>query len=583
MILLFLIMRCTPTIAAGHDSNIGLDEEETGQRISEAQAPLIAQLATLADQIAREKGVPSAALRIILAKLGQIDVPENEIASRLDAAAVQFVELRRQLARYTNERPQLAVIRKKALALIDDGDLDGARSALDAGRQVARTLREEATRSEVELLVDEARIDTLQLAHRGAAQKYAEAARLLALFDPMEVRQLLRWQANALHDEGRQSGDNKALVEATTIHRDLLSIISRSSTPFFWACIQSDLGTTLATLGEHERSTELLGEAVSAIKLALEEMTAERNLTEWATIQNQLCQAFMELGACENEGASLELALAASSEVLNRISREKSPDIWSTAQHNRGVVCTRLGEREIGTTRLEEALAAYRDVLKETERSRSALAWANAQSNLGVALLRCGEREQNSSRIEEAVAAFRGALEEKALKLTPLSWATTLDNLGNALFSLGTLENNTLLFEQSLEAHQEALKQRTRDQMPADWATTQHNIASTLVAIGTYKRDSRYLERAVLTYEQALEQRTKEKNLRDYAESLGDQGIALEILATFTSDFSLAKRALRQISEAYQIARGVDEHRAAGLKKMLAQAFASLERLRGKN
>jgi hypothetical protein len=57
------------------------------------------------------------------------------------------------------------VIRDQALALIDAGDLDAARAALNRGREAARALREETSRNEAEFLANEARIDHLQLAY----------------------------------------------------------------------------------------------------------------------------------------------------------------------------------------------------------------------------------------------------------------------------------------------------------------------------------------------------------------------------------------------------------------------------------
>ena len=60
-------------VAAGRDIrdstiNIGIDEAEVQQRISQAQGPLIDQIKLLVDQISREKGVPVGSLQVVLAK-----------------------------------------------------------------------------------------------------------------------------------------------------------------------------------------------------------------------------------------------------------------------------------------------------------------------------------------------------------------------------------------------------------------------------------------------------------------------------------------------------------------------------------
>jgi tetratricopeptide (TPR) repeat protein len=56
--------------------------------------------------------------------------------------------------------------------------LDAARAALNEGREAARALREQVTRTEAGFLADEARVDRLQLNYDSACAKFAEAARL---------------------------------------------------------------------------------------------------------------------------------------------------------------------------------------------------------------------------------------------------------------------------------------------------------------------------------------------------------------------------------------------------------------------
>jgi hypothetical protein len=106
------------------------------------------------------------------------------------------------------------MIREQALQLIEHGDLDAARAALNRGREAARAFREETSRSEAEFLADEARIDHLQLAYRNAAQNYAEAAALVAPFDPDAECQYVLRQASELNDHGDEFADNQALEEA---------------------------------------------------------------------------------------------------------------------------------------------------------------------------------------------------------------------------------------------------------------------------------------------------------------------------------------------------------------------------------
>lgn len=86
--------------------------------------------------------------------------------------------LRADLVRLRPDRPEFASIRARASALIDRGDFDAARAVLQEGREAARALRKEFSRSEAEFLVDEARVNRLQLDCAAARANLAEATQL---------------------------------------------------------------------------------------------------------------------------------------------------------------------------------------------------------------------------------------------------------------------------------------------------------------------------------------------------------------------------------------------------------------------
>ena len=111
-------------------------------------------------------------------EVGETRVPTAEIPARLAAAADELVRLRADLARLRDDRPEFASIRTRASALIDRGDFDAARAVLREGREAARALRREFSRSEAEFLVDEARLNRLQLDYAQARTNLAEATRL---------------------------------------------------------------------------------------------------------------------------------------------------------------------------------------------------------------------------------------------------------------------------------------------------------------------------------------------------------------------------------------------------------------------
>jgi hypothetical protein len=128
------------------------------------------------EAIAREKGVEIPPLRAILAKLGEAGISDDQIPARLEAAADELITLRGQLARLTNDRAEFSVIRGHALSQIDRGELDAARATLKRGREIARGLREDLSRSEAEFLADEARVFRLEFDRPEAGRLYLEAA-----------------------------------------------------------------------------------------------------------------------------------------------------------------------------------------------------------------------------------------------------------------------------------------------------------------------------------------------------------------------------------------------------------------------
>ena len=106
------------------------------------------QFAAQLAETAAAKGVAEAPLREVPKRLGETEVAEAEIPDRLAKAADELLRLRADLARLSNDRPEFAAIRDRASALIDKGDFDAARAALNEGRERARALREEASRTE---------------------------------------------------------------------------------------------------------------------------------------------------------------------------------------------------------------------------------------------------------------------------------------------------------------------------------------------------------------------------------------------------------------------------------------------------
>ena len=106
--------------------------------------------------------------------------------------------------------------------------------------------------------------------------------------------------------------------------------------------------------------------------------------------QHNLGSALAALGQRERGTARLEEAVAAFRAALQERSRERVPLNWAATQNNLGYALETLGARESGTARLEEAVTAYHGALQEWTRERVPLRWAATQNNLGNALEKLG-------------------------------------------------------------------------------------------------------------------------------------------------------------------------------------------------
>jgi len=456
-------------VAVGRDIrdstiHIGLDENEIGRRLD-----------ALTHQVAREKGVAIAPLRTVLAKLGEVDVGEHEITSRLEAAADQLVELRSRFAQMSSSRPEFEEVRQQVLGLLERGELDAARIVLQNARKNAQKAR--IAPEEAQFVANEGLIDHLQLDYCSAAAKYAEAANLVREFDPAGEWGLLMNQAGALTAYGWEFGNSDTLGDAIAIYRRCLALVPRQTRPLDWATTQDSLGIALSRLGEIKSSTDYLKEAVAAYCEALQELSISRAPFDLAGTKNNLGNALTALGDREKDVSLLEAALVVFKEALEVCTRERVPLEWANIQSNIGTTLQIIGKFESGTERLAQAVESYEAALSERTRDRVPLDWALTQNNLGNTLHAIGERERSIPRLQAAIRCFLEALKERTKERVPVYYAMTVSNVGGVLVLFGCLESNPHRIQAGIDAFQEALSIFERVGAERFVAGTKRNLA----------------------------------------------------------------------------------------------------------
>jgi tetratricopeptide (TPR) repeat protein len=327
----WLVPQDTPAIRE-HTEAI---RQDTGSLLA-GQDELLALNRRQIELLEQEKGIPYKALAAHLVRLGADPaIDQAEVPRFLERFAEEFVTLREQWQ--TQTAPEIDATREAALALLEEGDLDGARDLLREARQQIRAARQEHARDEATLLADEAAIESLDLRYRDAATLLAEAADL-TVFDPETSWGHRLVQGDVLQDLGREFGDNAALRDAIATYEDALDLAPRGTRPDDWAATQNNLGNALATLGARESGTATLERAVEAYEAALLERTRERVPYPWALTQENVAIARLEIGRRRGDGEELRAALVAVDGALEVYRAGKSEYDIGTAERLRAAI-----------------------------------------------------------------------------------------------------------------------------------------------------------------------------------------------------------------------------------------------------
>jgi tetratricopeptide (TPR) repeat protein len=369
-----------------------------------------------ANETAAAKGVAEAPLREVLKRLGETEVAEAEIPDRLAKAADELIRLRADLSKLSNDRPEFAAIRTRASALIDKGDFDAARAALNEGREHARALREEASRTEAEFLAQEARVDQLQLNYDAACAKFAEATRLdpdnvwlwgqlgdlwithgslaeaeKAFFGAREAASRVGADRNLSLSFGRVGNVQVAqgdLAGALKSYRDGLMIIDRlaKSDPGN-AGWQRDLSVSYNKVGDVQVAQGDLTGALTSYRdsFAIRDRLAQSDPgnTEW---QRDLSMCYSKVGDVHVAQGDLAGALTSYRDSLAIFDRLAQSDPGNAQrQHDLGISNERIGGVQVAQGDLVGALTSYRAKFALIDRlAKSDPGNATWQHDLGI-------------------------------------------------------------------------------------------------------------------------------------------------------------------------------------------------------
>jgi len=451
---------------------------------------------------AQARGVPVAALRAVLANLIEAGVYEEDIPSRLLAAAGQLGELRAKLAGCRLRGPRVDEAHSQALASIDRGDFDAATEALRRGREAGWTSLSDTESDEAELYAKEALIEHLRGRYRAAAANYAAAAALALESQDGGAWPYLIGQARELCDDGRAFGNRESLLLAATVCHGALGLVARVQSPDKWAATKHCLGQALFLLGTRDKEPSRLGAAIDAYLAALEEWTRDRSPGDWARAQNDLGDALQALSRQNEDLKAMRDAAAAYRAALTQCQQETAPFEWARTCKSLGDALAIIGIGEDQAEHLIEAIHAYEQALTGTSCDFAPGEWAFTQIALGKALQALGEKECGSGRLYQAVSAYQAAMQHGVVG--PWMIAAANDNLGDALVIIAERENSAARLKQAASAYRAALEALPADAAPLERARTHIHLAYVLGALWSRTRNLQCLDEALGAADAAL-------------------------------------------------------------------------------
>ncbi|GAB5446507.1 tetratricopeptide repeat protein [Gymnodinialimonas sp.] len=417
---------------------------------------------------------------ISLAELFGADSPESQSSTALRAFLTEKAEDYRRLLRdiddLKNASSRFDNMRAAATEALSELDFDKAEELLENAREIIRDQLREPLELNAKLSERQAEIALLRNDPTQAFHILSAAADSFSILDPLDPARKRNLYLSLLYQHGlRYAGP--ALALAAEMTRTAIASCPRTTEAQLWAGLQNNLGNALANLGNRTGDTDLLHQAVTAYRAALEVYTKDASEMDWAMTRNNLGAALQNLGTRTGDTDVLQQAVTAYRAALEVYTKDNSEMDWAITQNNLGNALQNLGTRTGDTDLLHQAVTAYGAALEVRTRDTSEMDWAMTQNNLGIALRGLGNQTGDADLLHQAVTAYRAALEVRTRDASEMAWAMTQNNLGVALQNLGTRTGDTDVLHQAATAYGAALAVYTRDASEMDWAITQNNLA----------------------------------------------------------------------------------------------------------
>lgn len=399
----------------------------------------------------------------------------------------------------TNDPNELQQLRKNVAAFLSDFEVEKARQALKNSRAKNKEKMEESARLAASYLIEEAKIEVVDLNIDEAISLYEEAAQTIQRYDKHQAIDWLH-EAGIFASERGELFGRKLSEKAVEIYLSAIEMCldnNKQLIPEYknqWGAIQNSLGKSYTDIGAKNNPVGFI-KAIAAYQECLTVVTKEAAPFNWASTQRNLGDVFSRLGH-RGESMAFKKAVTAYESALTVHTEDAAPFEWAMIQNQLGSVFKIMGERS-DFKLLEKAVASYEASLKICTKENWPIERATIQHNLGSAY-QIMEKPHNVKLLYKAVELFEAALEIRTKEFAPTKWAMTQLALGNVYLELHN-RNVSGAIDQSKAAYEAALEINTIDEFPVSWATITKNMGDIYWSKGNRKKSEQ-------CYIQALEE-----------------------------------------------------------------------------
>ena len=256
---------------------------------------------------------------------------------------------------------------------------------------------------------------------------------------------------------GEREGSQEVLQAGKDFILFVLTTVSRGEQPELWSELQFTLGNVSLSLSEYGVArVENLQEARNAFQGASEEYSVFSAPYEWAALQSHLGATLRRLGESERDSLLLEQAIDCFEPLLANRNLGMTDAGIGQIQHNLATAKSSLYELNESPRLIDESINLYKEALLVRRRAEIPLEWALTKNNLGIALWRRACASGSQSELLEAKQCMEDALLERTEQRAPFDRAGSILNLGQILLRLGWTVNGIDYLFQAVNAFAEA-------------------------------------------------------------------------------------------------------------------------------